>query len=87
MTSFREKLYREAESFVSHLPTIKHQCTRLGSVSNGVYMHSVPHLEPYMPEHVFCWCGLGFESHSQPFLLTCPEADFAFDVSSSVFIL
>jgi len=28
-------------------------------------------------EHVSGWCGHGYESHSQPFLLTYPEADLS----------
>jgi len=30
-----------------------------------------------MPEYVFGWCGHGFETHSQPFLLTYPETDLS----------
>jgi len=30
-----------------------------------------------MPEYVSSWCGHGFESHSQPFLLTYPGADLS----------
>jgi len=30
-----------------------------------------------MPEYVSGWCGHGFKSHSQPFLLTYPEADLS----------
>jgi len=26
----------------------------------------------------WCWSGYGFESHLQPFLLTCPEVDLAY---------
>jgi len=38
------------------------------------------------PKYVSGWCGHGFESHSQPFLLTCPGLIKAYDVVSSVFI-
>jgi len=37
------------------------------------------------PEYVSGWCGHGFESHSQPFLLTYPGLIKAYDVLSSVF--
>jgi len=30
-----------------------------------------------MLEYVSGWCEHGFESHSQQFLLTCPEADLS----------
>jgi len=30
-----------------------------------------------MSEYVSGWCGHGFESHSQPFLLTYPEVDLS----------
>jgi len=30
-----------------------------------------------MPEYVSGWCGHGFESHSQPLLLTYPETDLS----------
>jgi len=30
-----------------------------------------------MTENVCGWCGHGLESHSQPFLLTDPEADLS----------
>jgi len=30
-----------------------------------------------MPEYVSGWYGHGFESHSQPFLLTYPEVDLS----------
>jgi len=30
-----------------------------------------------MPEYVSGWWGHGFESHSQPILLTYPEADLS----------
>jgi len=27
----------------------------------------------FNPEYISSWCGHGFESHSQPFMLTCHE--------------
>jgi len=31
-----------------------------------------------IPVYVTGWCGHGFESHSQPFLMTYPEADLTY---------
>jgi len=31
----------------------------------------------FTPEYVSGWCGLGFDSYSQPFLLTYLKADFS----------
>jgi len=36
ITIIRRALYREAESYVSHHQTCKHQCRRLGSVPNRI---------------------------------------------------
>jgi len=38
-----------------------------------------------MPEYVSGWCGHEFESHSQPFLLTYPEADLKLMTFSLIF--
>jgi len=99
----------EAESYVSHHPTSKHQCTRLSLVSNlnsqASCLINNERKPPYhirkqkterhklkcikavlrlrisataMPEYMSGWWGHGFESqHSQPFLLTYPEANFS----------
>jgi len=44
-------LYREAESYVSHHQTSKHQCTRLGSVPNLNSQARSPFSEGWKPPY------------------------------------